>query len=118
MFEKLKKRLQEKIEKNAVKSELTWIDSFGNVHIDKVLLKRSQMWLVGDWERIYPPINEDGTWNITNLLFGGKKNLIKLVVYVILVGIVLLAFYEIFHYVEVLRSLPCFQSCLNPINLP
>lgn len=75
----LKQKLQERIERDAVRSTLSYTDSSGNEITEDVLLKRSKIPLVGDWGRIYPPLNEDGSWNIANALFGGKKNLIKLI---------------------------------------
>lgn len=79
MLEELKKTLQEKIETNAVKSEMTWTKSNGEQVTEQVYLKRSRIPLVGDWARVYPPLNEDGSWNIVNLIFGGKQNFWKLV---------------------------------------
>jgi len=82
-----KERIQEKIEKNTVKiPDLTWTDNQGTPHTETILLKKSKLPLVGDWSRIYPPINEDGSVNISNLIFGGKKNFFKLVLIIILLG--------------------------------
>lgn len=79
MFESFKNRLKNKIEKNAVKSNLNWTDGEGE-HSEEVLLKRSKTPLIGDWGRIYPPVNEDGSWNLMNLIFGGRRNFIRLVI--------------------------------------
>lgn len=79
MLENLKKTLQEKIETNAVKSEMTWTKKSGEVVTEQVYLKRSRLPLVGDWARVYPPINEDGSWNLMNTIFGGKQNFWKLI---------------------------------------
>lgn len=95
MFEKFKERIQQKIEKNSVKSNLIWTDKEGQVHEEEVILKRSQLPLVGDWGRIYPPVNEDGSWNIINLIFGGRKNFIKLLIILGLIAIVFYGFYDI-----------------------
>lgn len=73
-----KENLQKRIEKNAVKSILTYEDE-GQMITEEVLLKRSKLPLIGDWARIYPPLNEDGSWNFMNAVFGGKKNLMKLI---------------------------------------
>lgn len=78
MFETIKQRIQEIIERNAVVSELSWTDKHGNVHTEEVLLKRSKLPMIGDWSRIYPPINKNGKINFVNLIFGGWKNLYKL----------------------------------------
>lgn len=99
MFEKLKQNLLGKIERDAVKSEMTYypIDSVPITEL--VYLKRSKMPLTGDWGRIYPPVNEDGTWNIINLIFGGKKNLLKLLFIAGLIAIAYLGFNELFQYI-------------------
>lgn len=106
MFEGFKKSLQDKIEKNCVKlPDLTWIDGSGKSHTETVILKRSRMPLVGDWSRIYPPVNEDGSWNIINLIFGGKKNLISLLFYLGIIAIVFFAFSELFAQIRQLEYL-------------
>ena len=117
MFENLKVTMQKKIEKNSVKSLMTWIDKDGIPHEEVVVMKRSQEPLVGDWARIYPPVNEDGSWNLTNLLFGGKKNLIKLIAILILVGLVLLGFYEAFQAYDALASMPCVEACTTAMKI-
>lgn len=124
MFEKIKKRIQERIEKNAVKSELTWFSTefrkdennkwirdernrrvkFGVPHTEMVLLKRSKLPILGDWARIYPILNEDGSWNIINTFFGGRRNLIKLIVILSIVGFVLLSFKDFFTGYEALKT--------------
>lgn len=79
MFESFKKWMQDRIEKNAVKiPNITWEDKKGEMHTEDIILKRSRLPLIGDWERINPAVNEDGSWNKINLIFGGRKNLIKL----------------------------------------
>ena len=74
----LKESLQHRIEKNAIKSTLSYEKSNGEIVTEDVLIKRSNFPLIGDWQRIYPILNEDGSWNFINLVFGGKKNLYKL----------------------------------------
>lgn len=113
MFEKFKQRIQEKIEKNTIKSTLHWTDKEGKVYEEEVLLKRSRMPLIGDWVRIYPPINEDGSINWINLVFGGKKNFIKLLLIFAIIAMVLLQFNELFNVIKALREEPCFKFCLN-----
>jgi len=71
--------------------------------------------ILGDWGRIYPPLDEEGNINWINLLFGGKKNLVKLLMVIAIVGMVLYQFYIAFNYIEYLRNLPCVQSCLESI---
>jgi len=104
MFELLKKKAREKIEKNSVKSELSWIDKNGELQVESVILKRSKIPILGDWGRIYPPVNEDGSWNLINLLFGGSKNLIKLMIIGGLVALVLMGYYELFGIIERLNE--------------
>jgi len=70
------------------------------------------MLLTGDWQRIYPPVNEDGTFNIVNLIFGGRKNLIRLLFVLGLITIVLLGYKDLFNYIAYLE-----ESCIPAINL-
>lgn len=104
MFKNIKKNWQKKIEKNAFKSHLTYVDRKGKEHTEEVYFKRSLMPL-GDWQRIYPPIGEDGKLNWTNLLFGGKKNLIKTLIILGIVLMILFQMYENFKYTEELRTI-------------
>lgn len=83
----IKETLRKRIEKNCVKSTLTYEKRNGEQVTEEVLLKRSRMPLVGDWGRIYPPLNEDNSWNFMNALFGGKKNLYKLIIMIAILGL-------------------------------
>jgi len=96
--------LQKRIEEGAIKSVLN-----GEI----VYLKKSKLPLIGDWARIYPPINENGSINWINLLFGGKKNLIRLLMIFTLIVIVFLGFYQIFSSYEAFRNIPCVKSCID-----
>jgi hypothetical protein len=116
MLEQLKKTLTEKIEKNSVKSELSYVDKEGNTQTEIVYLKKSLIPILGDWHRVYPPVNEDGSWNKVNLIFGGKRNLIKLIIVLALAGLFFLAFKEIGSNYETLANLPCVKNCLFNIN--
>ena len=113
MFEELKRKLQAKIEKNAVKSTMSWTDNDGIVHSEEVIMKKSNVPL-GDWQRIYPPVNEDGSWNIMNLVFGGWRNMVKLMIMFGIIAFVLLQFYENFNIITALR-----ETCasINNINI-
>jgi hypothetical protein len=115
MLENFKSRLQSRIERNAVKVNLNWTDTEGNVHDEEVILKRSRVPLIGDWARIYPPVSESGSINWTNTIFGGRKNFIKLLIVLGIVGFTFLAFKDIAIAYETLRNLPCVQSCITPI---
>jgi hypothetical protein len=115
MFEKFKKTIQERIERNGVKiPNITWTekvgkDELGNpkyiTHTEDIILKRSTLPLIGDWMRIYPVLNEDGKTNWINLLFGGKKNLVRLLIILGLVAMMLFAYYEIFNQYGALREM-------------
>lgn len=115
MFEGLKKIMQRKIEVNTVKSELTWKATGGKLKTETVLLKRSKLPVLGDWGRIYPPVNEDGTWNIMNLVFGGKRNLIKLIILCAIIGLLLYGISEILSGCRVITENPCVQNCINDV---
>ena len=113
MFNNIKERLQDRTEKNAIKSELSY-DKVKKVNgkiisskriTETVYLKRSRLPLIGDWGRIYPVINEDGSWNFINLVFGGKRNLIKLLIVMGLVALIFLGYQELFSQNEYLRSM-------------
>ncbi len=105
MFENLKEKMLLRIERDCVKSELG-----GNI----VYLKKSHFPLIGgEWQEINPPVNEDGTWNIINLIFGGKRNLTILTVILLIFGMVASQFYTNFAYVESLRNIPCVEMCLS-----
>jgi hypothetical protein len=106
MFEKLKQKLLERIERDAMKSECTYRPTKNSEPItETVYMKRSKMPLTGDWQRIYPPVNEDGSWNFINLIFGGKKNLIRLIFIGALIAMVLFGFSELFNYIDYLKGL-------------
>lgn len=104
----LKEKIQAITEKNAVKSIMTYTDSEGNVNQEEVIFKRSTFPLIGDWARIYPVINEDGSWNFINLIFGGKKNLIRLLIVFGIVVIVGLGYWELLKNVALLK-----ENCLS-----
>lgn len=90
MWEKFKRKLHNKIEKNVVKiPSISWTKTNGKVvKEENVLLKRSKLPLIGDWARIYPPVIETDEidektgenkleFKLLNFIFGGYKNAIK-----------------------------------------
>jgi len=108
MFEKLKESFRRRIETDAVKLEnLQYRMKKDSEPITEpvVYLKRSKIPLTGDWQRIYPPVNEDGTWNVVNLLFGGWKNLIRLLIIGAIIATVYAGFNELFQYIRHLEGL-------------
>ena len=112
MLEKLKQSFRDRIERDAVKSEMTYHINKGTKNnpnriaiTETVYIKRSKIPLIGDWARIYPPVNEDGSWNIINLIFGGKKNLLKLLGVSAIIAMVLFEFKYLFNYIEALKEL-------------
>lgn len=88
-----KKRIAEKLQREVQKSYFKTKDALGNEYTEEVLFKKSKLPLVGDWGRIYPPINEDGSTNWMNLIFGGKRNFFRLLVILVILG---LTFYWVF----------------------
>ena len=109
MLERLKDYLLRIIEKDCVKSELE-----GKV----VYLKKSQLPVIGgEWKEINPPINEDRSWNLINLIFGGKKNFIILLIILAITGGVLFQFYNNFNYIETLTNNPCIEFCMQDKSL-
>ena len=127
MLENFKRKLQERIEKNAVKiPQISYKDKEGT-YTEDIILKRSTFPsqfpavanLVGDWSRVYPPVEElneidpkTGRIKIKvlwiNVLFGGKKNLIKLLIVLGIVAMILLAFSQVFSDYEALKRV-CIQ---------
>jgi len=107
MFEKFKENLQKEIEKNGVKIPNIVYTKDGIEYTEDIILKRSNFPLIGDWSRVYPPVYEDENGNLKfhliNLIFGGKQNLIKLLVMLGIVAMVLLAFKEFFSQYEALK---------------
>jgi hypothetical protein len=116
MLEKLKENIQKRTERNAIKSTLTWHKTKkrnGKVIKDEeitetVYLKRSRIPLVGDWGRIHPIVVENSfgelKWKVSNFIFGGRRNFIKLIIVLAIVALVFLGFKEIFTQYDSLRS--------------
>ncbi len=106
MIERIKENWRKRIERNAFRSDLTWKDKKGIEHTEVVYFKRSQMPFVdlGDWARIYPPVNEYNRISWANLIFGGKKNLIKLLIVFGIVVMALLEFNNLFNVIDALRE--------------
>jgi hypothetical protein len=118
-----RKKVMELQEQNAFKSDLTWKDKNGNTHTERVLFKRSKIPLIGDWARIYPLRNEDGTLNKLNYLFGGRKNFLKLLLVLGIIALLLFGVYEILNGAKILAENPCVVSCITQnetqaLNLP
>ena len=110
MFERFKERLQERIQKNATKiPNISWTEKNGTVHTEDIILKRSRIPLIGDWMRIYPPLNENGKANWINIIFGGKKNFIKLLLILGILALFMIGYYDVFHSYSVLQ-----QTCISP----
>lgn len=120
MFEKIKENWRKKIEINAFKSTLTYINRKGikllkkgipkeelpedAIVTEKVYIKRSLLPL-GDWARIHPPIKENGKVHWVNLIFGGKKNLIKLIIILGIIAFIFFQFYNDFQEIQRLNEL-------------
>ena len=117
VFDKLKDSLMKSIENNSYKTKLTYKDKDGVEHEEEVYLKRG-LGKLGDWHQAYLPVKDDGSnkWNIANAFFGGTRNLLKLLAYIAIFLFFTLAIKEAYSNYEVLRNLPCVQSCLNLIG--
>jgi hypothetical protein len=101
----IKRVLQERIEKNAVKiPNISYTTKKGKEITEDIIIKHSSLPLVGDWGRIYPPLDEYGKVNWINTIFGGKKNFIKLLIILGIVAIVLLGYYELFSQLTYLKD--------------
>ena len=130
MFKKIKENWQKKIERNAIKLKgVTYITRKGIKLLNKgvpysqlpkktivtedIIIKRSVL-PAGDWGIIKPPIGEDGKLSLTNLIFGGWRNLIKLIAILIIIGFVFIQFKENFDMIEALKAAN--QFCNIVIN--
>ncbi|MFW6233417.1 MAG: hypothetical protein ACOC3Z_02020 [Nanoarchaeota archaeon] len=105
MFEKLKETMKRRIEEGTIKSYLD-----GEV----VYLKKSKIPIIGgDWNQVHLPLNEDDSWNITNLLFGGWRNLIKLIIILVIVGMAMSQMINDMYIIKTLLDNPCVQNCIE-----
>lgn len=101
-----KEKMLLKIEQNCVKSTLD-----GKV----VYLKKSKIPIFGgEWKEIHPPVNEDLSVNWINLIFGGRRNLMRLILLGAIVTMVILQFRE--NYRILGQAIECCNRC-NAINL-
>jgi hypothetical protein len=106
MFDTLKERLKRKVVDSSKKIELD-----GEV----VYIKKSNMPLIGGWGIVQPPVNEDNTWNIPNVLFGGKQNLFKLLGILFIMVLFFLGFNDLFAGCRHIAEEPC-KYCAEYIN--
>lgn len=91
MFENLKKDIHSKIAKNTIVS---------NLNGETVLMKYGGFPGMKDWHRIYPPVIEvDGNlkWVPVNLIFGGRRNVVRLLYLILFAGIVFYGISSLFH---------------------
>ena len=103
--EKIIESLEKRIEKNAIKvPNVIWIDGSGNTHTEDIVIKRSRLPLIGDWARVYPAINENGKVNWVNTIFGGRKNFIRLLILLGIIGLFFLAMREAFSNYNTLKE--------------
>ncbi len=108
-----KENLQKRIERNAVKvPDVTWTNKDGRIFREDVIIKRSRIPLIGDWTRIYPPLDEYGKIKWINTIFGGRKNFTKLLIVLGIIGLILLSYYEFFNQYSSLR-----ESCEPFLNI-
>lgn len=75
---------------------------------EKVYLRRD--WL--GWKQVYP-VKQDGKFNYMNLLFGGKRNLIFLILLIILVSLIYLGVQELNSGLKEIAEDPCSYCFLN-----
>jgi hypothetical protein len=70
---------------------------------EKVHLKKDYF----GWRIIYPYRNEDGSINWINLLFGGRKNLVTLILYMLIVFLLYMGIQELISAYKVIANNPC-----------
>jgi len=120
MFKKIKENWQKRIEFNAIKSTLTYINRKGikllkegtlkdelpeDTKVTEVVYIKRSLLPLGDWARIHPPLKENGKVNLVNLIFGGKKNLIKLLLVLGIIAMVFIQFYNNFQEIQRLTTI-------------
>ena len=111
--ETIKRKLQERYERTSVKiPNIKWTNRKGETFTEDIIVKRSRFPIIGDWGRIYPVLNEDGSWNWINSIFGGKKNFVKVLLVLGVIGLFLLGFYEVFKSFEIYR-----ESCVPMVGV-
>lgn len=95
MFEDLKESFKERTEKDAVKSdidgEIVYLKRSAGVYKLIPFMNKPMK----EWHQIYPAVTEDNKWNLFNLVFGGGRNLVKLITVMLLIAMALYGFYEI-----------------------
>ena len=112
-----KENIQQRIQKDAVVS---------NIKGRKVILKESAgiFKLLGkgisspfkEWKEINPPLTEDGNVHWINLIFGGWRNFIVLIIVLGIVGMFFLAYNDVVTLLEFYQNHPCynaFEECIN-----
>lgn len=106
----LKDYLLSRIEKDAIKIRLEG---------KYVYLKKSSLFgLLKEWRVIYPPVDpETGKWDMVNLIFGGKSNMVKTIFVVVIVLLITYGIYEILKTYQEVFSNPVVQSCLNMLGV-
>ena len=102
---KIKAKLLEKYEREAIKiPNLTWSKKNGESFTEDVVIKRSRLFWIGDWGRIYPLVDETGKWNWVNAIFGGYKNFIKTIIVLVIISLFFLGYYEVFSSFEAYKE--------------
>lgn len=104
MFDGLKSRLHEKFQKTVRK-----------VVIDgEVIYFKKVGFIVKDWQRVYPPVTEDGKyWNKVALLFGSKQQFVRSTLFFLLALFVFFGFYEYTHSLTAFLQQPEVRICLE-----
>ncbi|MFW6130177.1 MAG: hypothetical protein ACOC56_03260 [Atribacterota bacterium] len=109
----LKQKIQERIEKDAVVSEINGRkvvlkESAGIFEIFPKEIKDK----FKEWKEINPIINEDGRVNYINLIFGGWRNLITLLIILFIVGMYLMQYFQALHLITELQD-NCVKYMMN-----
>lgn len=107
VFESLKRRLHEKFQREIIKV---------NVDGEDICLKKTG-YFIKDYERVYPPVSEDGKeWNVKVLLFGSKKNFARTTLLFILVILGILAFKEYTDSLTRFLQQPDIRLCIEQLG--
>jgi len=91
-----KEWMHKRIEKDAV---VSYLDG------KKVILKKSSVPIIGgEWKEIHPPLDENGRWNYINLIFGGWRNFVTLLIVLGLVGLFVMQYLDAIHLIKQLQE--------------
>ena len=83
---------------------------------ETVYLNKSKIPFMKGWQVIHPIYDESGKINLANLLFGGKDNLVRLIILMLAISMIFYGFYDITRQMRNIAEHPCDYCQLNKPN--